>query len=248
MKIICEYCGTQIDVNKDSICPSCGASFESNVSYKNFKEHKKKHDEIELKEREASLENRKLLHQTINNVTGTFNNVSNVFKFVPIIILFMIIVFVFVFYNISKTFSERTGNIINDSNSFFEQFDDNSDVEKKVVVNLNEFAETSKYRVKVDSYEVIKKYPFDVLDGYEVVTFHFIVENLTGEKYWLRDSINCVVDGIAQNNKYNYDRDELAISIDKGLTIHGYKAFEVPKNAGSYDIKFGDYVTIHIEK
>ena len=52
MKIFCEYCGVQIDVNKDSKCPNCGASFEHNVSYKKIREHKKKHEEL-IAKREA---------------------------------------------------------------------------------------------------------------------------------------------------------------------------------------------------
>lgn len=256
MKVICEYCGTQIDINKNSLCPSCGASFENNLSYKRIKEHKKKHEEIDLQEREVNLENKRLFHQSINNVTGVFKNVSGIFKIVvPIIFLIIILVFVFVFYAVSKSFSRNDiGSSISSDNGISDVLDNIINKEdgeqindKEVIVGLNEFGEISKYRVKVDSYEVIKKYPFAILDGYQIVTFHFIVENLTGEKYWLSDSINCIVDGIAQNSKHDFDRDGLPASIAKDLTVHGYEAFEVPKNAKSYDIKFGDYITIHIE-
>ena len=36
--------------------------------------------------------------------------------------------------------------------------------------------------------------------------------------------------------------------IAEDLTVKGTATFIVPKDATSYDIRYGDYVTIHIEK
>ncbi len=34
MKIYCDYCGTQIDTDKNNNCPNCGASFADNEGLK----------------------------------------------------------------------------------------------------------------------------------------------------------------------------------------------------------------------
>ena len=34
MKIICEHCGTSIDLDKDKICPNCKAPYSKNQDYK----------------------------------------------------------------------------------------------------------------------------------------------------------------------------------------------------------------------
>ena len=34
MKIYCDYCGTQIDTDKNNNCPNCGASFADNERLK----------------------------------------------------------------------------------------------------------------------------------------------------------------------------------------------------------------------
>ena len=41
---------------------------------------------------------------------------------------------------------------------------------------------------------------------------------------------------------------ELPMFIASGLTVTGTATFIVPKAATSYDIRYGDYITIHIEK
>lgn len=241
MKISCEYCGSQIDITKSNVCPNCGASYANNISYKNIKEH-------EMKEKELDLEGKRIAHENAKGVTKILNSFSKVFIasfFIPIIIIIIVfVVGVFIVTKGQRVVNSSSNKVID---TIINSNIDSADVEKAVTVSLNEFAETSNYKVKVDSYEVIEDYPFKPTEGYQVVTFHFIVENVSGVRYNLYDSINCVVDGIAQSSKHDFDRDSLPYFIEKDLTVHGYKAFEVPINALSYDIKFGNYVTIHIE-
>ena len=42
MKIICEHCGTSIDLDKDKICPNCKAPYSKNQDYNEYKETIKK--------------------------------------------------------------------------------------------------------------------------------------------------------------------------------------------------------------
>ena len=42
MKIICEHCGTSIDLDKDKVCPNCKAPFSKNQDYNEYKERANK--------------------------------------------------------------------------------------------------------------------------------------------------------------------------------------------------------------
>jgi len=119
--------------------------------------------------------------------------------------------------------------------------------EEDVVVDFDEYAQTSKYKVKVNKYEVVEDKFNRLDDDYEYVKFHLLVENLT-DKELTKEDVNCIVDGIAQTNDFTSGYSDLPMFISKGLTVKGTATFEVPKDATSYDIKYGDYITIHIEK
>jgi hypothetical protein len=74
-----------------------------------------------------------------------------------------------------------------------------------------------------------------------------LVENLTDVEI-RKEDVNCIVDGVAQTNDFTSGYSDLPFFIQKGLTVKGTATFEVPVNATSYNIRYGDYVTIHIEK
>lgn len=63
----------------------------------------------------------------------------------------------------------------------------------------------------------------------------------------ITEDINCIVDGIAQK-EYVYGKFDFPTQISSNLTVTGSATFMVPKAATKYDIKYGNYVTIHIEK
>ena len=73
MKISCEHCGTQIDVEKDRNCPHCGAPYSRNKEYDEIKNYKKKKEDLNIESHE--LQN-KIVETTLNN----FNRVSYFFS------------------------------------------------------------------------------------------------------------------------------------------------------------------------
>ena len=244
MKIFCEYCGVQIDVNKNNKCPNCGASFSNNVTYK---EYKKKHEELDFKEREISIENKKVVHENIRNITGTVKNFSKVFVIIFVFIfIFFIAIFSFFIFKIFKS----SENISNNKESVKENLDVLDDFfntnEVDVVVGMKEYAETSEYKVMVDYFEEVDVDHQKPKTGYKYVTFHFILENKMNDKLFLFETIDCVVDGIAQSDVVDFDRESLPSLISKGLTVQGYKTFEIPDDTRECSIKFGNNVTINI--
>ena len=223
MKFFCEYCGNRIDAEKDHKCPHCGASYKRNKNFIKLEEEKNKNIKM----------NNEYKHKIMNHVLGTIK-FSKVFAIIPIIIFAVIIsVFVIIFINVKNNFDFKTGTF-------------NSNIES-VTVNFNEFGKIDEYGVKVTKYEVVENQFDQPQEGYEYVKFYLMVENLT-EKQITKEDVNCIVDGIAQTNDFSSGYSDLPMFISKGLTVKGTATFEVPKDATSYDIRYGDYITIHIEK
>lgn len=227
MKFFCEYCGNRIDALKDAKCPHCGASYKKNKSFIKLEEESKKQTQIQNENKQ----------KVFNHVLGTLK-FSRWFLLIPIVMF--IIVFIIVFLSFGKIGKFVGSQIENNKN-------DQIKTEENITVNFDEYAETSEYKVKVNKYEVIED-KFNRLDeGYEYIKFYLIVENLTNDEIRSED-VNCIVDGIAQENYYYSGHSELPFNINKGLAVKGTSTFIVPKDATSYDIRYGDYVTVHIEK
>ena len=241
MKFFCEYCGNRIDANKDAKCPNCGASYKKNESFIKLEEEKKKQ-----------------MQTNQENAQKIFDHVFDAFKiskivFIIPILFFIIILVTFIIrsanFNKNKTtvndFGEKVQDIIeqqkDQQENLFEEDQEN------IVAGLNEFAETKEYKFKVTEYEVVEDIFHLLKSDYEYVTFHLLVENLTNEEI-RREDVNCIVDGIAQTNKYSSGYSDIPVFINKGLTVKGTATFAVPKDAEKYEIKYGDYVIIEINK
>ena len=124
---------------------------------------------------------------------------------------------------------------------------DEKEKETIVTVGLNEYGKTYKYQAKVTGYEKASYWYKEPKEGFEFVTFNLEVENLTDEQL-VHEDVNCLVDGVAQTNTFTSGYSTIPFFIDSGLTVTGESTFEVPKSATSYDIKYGNYITVHIEK
>ena len=247
---VCEYCGNRIDAEKDPKCPNCGASYKKNQSF-------------------IKLEAEKKMQMQTNqeNVQKVFNHVFGAFKISRIMFLIPILIFVVVFVTIvivAFNFGEKDSD--SKDNNLYEEFENlneqnknelddmvediiggNKEEKEIVVYGFDVFAETKDYKVKVTKYEK-EEDMFNRLDkDSEYVKFYLIVENLKGERL-TKEDVNCIVDGIAQTNDFSSGYSDLPMFINKGLTVKGTATFEVPKNASSYEIKYGDYVTIKISK
>ena len=238
MKFFCEYCGNRIDAQVDEKCPNCGASYKKNKSF--IELEKNRHQQNQL--------NDEYKYKIINHVLGTMK-FSKVFMVIPILIFIIVLTIIIVsFINFGKDVNDKEPeNIIDVQEKLESIIDDNSKEKEKVTVNFNEYAETQKYKVKVEKYEVVEDIFNETDEGYELVKFHLIVENLIDTSI-RSENVNCIVDGIAQTNDVYSGHSDLPFHIDKELAVKGTSTFFVPINASSYDIRYGDYVTIHIEK
>ena len=233
MKFFCEYCGNRIDAEKDHKCPHCGASYKKNQTFEKLEEEKKQ------RQKEVAEFGEKIV-----------KHVFDIFAFSKYIILIPTVIFAIVFVLMVASFANkgnREQTIIDNSIEHTDIFNDTDKKEENVVVGFDEFGKTSKYQVKVNKYEVVEDKFNKLSDDYEYVKFYLLVENLT-EGEIRKEDVNCIVDGVAQTNDLSSGYSDLPFFIQKGLTVKGTATFEVPVNATGYDIRYGDNVTIHIDK
>ena len=236
MRFFCEYCGNRIDAEKDHKCPHCGASYKGNKKFKKIEEEMYNQKQIDNENKQRVLK----------HVLGIFT-FSKFFAFIPII-MFLAIFGVIITIITNDVFKIDLENKKETDFNIEEIFDSNDKTEsEKITVNFNEFAETKKYKVKVEKYEVVEDIFHKADSGYQLVKFHLIVENITNSEI-RKEDVNCIVDGVAQTNDFTSGYSDLPMFISRELAVKGTATFIVPINTTSYDIRYGDYVTIHIEK
>ena len=240
MKFFCEYCGNRIDAEVDEKCPNCGASYKKNKSFIELEKNRVQQNEL----------NNEYKHKIINHVLGTMK-FSKVFMIIPIVFFLIvfttIIVLALNFGNDSKEEIKGQDSIKEMQDKVESLINGDTNDQQEINVNLNEYAETKDYRVKVEKYEIEEDKYNRLQEGYESVKFYLIVENLS-EKEISKEEINCIVDGVAQPIDVVNSDFGLPMFISRKLAVKGVSKFIVPKDATSYDVRYGDYVTIHIEK
>lgn len=251
MKFFCEYCGSRIDSEIDDKCPHCGASYKRNKKFIKLMEEKDRQEQL----------NNEYKQKIINHVFSTFNTsmkFSKIFFIIPIVIFIVIFsIVIFSFINFNKDFDNESNETSNEMqeqvDSIFDkvmdEYNDNTSekASKEIIVSIDEFGTIDEYQFKVTKYEMISDRFGRAEEGYEIVKFHLLVENLT-ESQVTKEDINCIVDGIAQTNYYSSGYSDIPMFIQKGLTVKGTATFIVPKNATSYDIRYGDHIIVHIDK
>ena len=232
MKFFCDYCGCRINAEKHEKCPNCGASYKKNETFLRLEKEKREKEAALNKEMEDSKKNTKV--------------------FMKIFSIIFISIFVIVFVSIIGTMIGigRIGNkVVSDIPNQIQNLEE-KEVEKKpekVTVSMNEYAKVGDYQVKVTGYDKVTFWYKEAKEGYEYIKFNLMVENLTNKSIY-KENVNCIVDGVAQTNEFTSGYSTLPPIIDSNLTVTGESTYEVPKNAKSYDVRYGDYAIIHIEK
>ena len=223
MKFFCEYCGNRIDAEIDRKWPNFGASYKKNKNFIEIQEEKNKQHEI----------NTEFKNEVMNHTLGVMK-VSKFFFIIPIFVFLVIVgVFITIFINVRNNFDFKNGTFKNNIES--------------VTANFNEFGKIDEYGVKVTKYEVVEN-KFDKPDeGYEYVKFYLMVQNLTNDQI-TKEDVFCIVNGVSQTNDFTSGYSDLPMFIASNLTVTGTATFLVSKDATSYDIRYGDHITIHIEK
>ena len=261
MNITCEHCGATIDIDKDKICPSCGAPYNKNKEYKEIKEYHKKKKEIDLKEKETNIESRQLANKMIDR---TMNTSRKALLFIVAICAVLILFFIYI---INKSLDRtNNGTKIEGSEQTNEKQQEIYDKikeqmgfkqEENIIVSFDEKAETDNFTIKCNK---ISEYKYDYFEKKEyknsdskVYNFHIVFTNKNKKIYTL-DDISLLYedkDGnvFAKKVHANVDesKKELSFFAENVGTYKGNVAFEIPKNVKNVHIIFQN-VTIKIDK
>lgn len=139
MKIICEHCGTSIDLDKDKICPNCKAPYSKNQDYNEYKENVKKEKNIDIKSKELDNEIKEKTKDIMDTGLKTFKSTFAFGRIMFIVVsIFALAIIITVIIH-----------MINFDNDFNNSRDD--------VNNMNEVKNDSTYDKANEQYEKIKE-------------------------------------------------------------------------------------------
>lgn len=246
MHITCEHCGSTINVDKDRVCPGCKAPYNDNKMYKELLLEQERKRQIDLESKNIDLEIKK-------NFNDEFKGSKKGNKVIKI---FAIVIFIFAITGIicsiisSIKFDKEMEEDKN--NNFNEIFDENNEL---ISVNLNEDADTGKYKIKCD--EVLTNELYDNFykdkkinpeDGYKYITVHILLNNYKDDDYYFISEVNLLTNGIANENIYDWNRKEIEMLVPANMTKSGYYTFKVKEEEKNYIIRIGNKVEIKINE
>lgn len=270
MKIYCEYCGAQFDIETNHECPECGAAFDKNKYAFELQEQKRrerylKHatDKAELEKKRAEIEHKKAetAHtkaqtQYTHNRTQMEKNANKAAKIIALIIGSPFILFAgllgitMLLGIIMGIYTVITGDDewLKDETEIVEV------VDKEPKFNFfessggfNESISNGTLSVTIDEVTEVDPYPFTADKDHMYILVHFIVENVSEWDFKDEEKVRCTANGILMEKKWVNDYKELKeTTIPSGMKIDGYLSFQVPIAAKELEITYGDYITINI--
>lgn len=263
MKIYCEYCGTQFDIETNHECPECGAAFDKNKHAFEIEQNKKEKEKLERERRrlenekkKAEIEHQKAQAQYTKNRTRMETNANKTAKIIALIIGSPIILFAGLL-GITMLLGIIMGiyTVVTGDDAWLEEDTEIVEVvdkEPQFIFNeasggFNEAVSNGTLSVTINEVKEVDPYPWTADKDHMYIIVHFIVENISKWDFKDEEKVRCTVDGILMEKKWTNDYKELKeTTIPAGMKIDGYLSFQVPINAEELEITYGDYITIKI--
>lgn len=228
MKFYCEYCRSQIDADKDKKCPSCNASYKDNKEYKKLLEERE-HQKEQIKEQQKYVQKQ---FKRIGITSGIFALI------IPIFVLIIIGTIVYVGIKESKNSNSKFETDFNKKSEVVEDIE----VEKDPVM-INQEKSSADYKVKFEKYKLIEQRNNQEFDKLEVT---LIVEKISDKFSAWGEEIYCLVNNVSQN-KDHFNSDNSTYIKDKNVPTSKKITFYIPKDTKSFDIKYGNEISFHID-
>lgn len=243
MILTCEYCGAELDTDKDDVCPFCGGTFQNNKDYLENKAREEEADRLNVEQKKLDIEKQQqaniaseviklrteiLAHTDYSSRPREKHPFSKIVEIVVAIFLLMVLASSCKF----RLYPDSPSTVI--------------EAEDPVTVIYGMKARMSKYTVMCDNYvEVMDPSKTPTL-GHRLVYFYFTVENTSNETIKTEPCKGRRADGDICNQWIDSTLEELPDTIEKGASATGVVLFEVPIDAKMIELKYGDYVTIRI--
>ena len=235
MKFHCEYCRELVDAEKDKKCPSCGATYKENKEYKKLLEEQEHQKELIKKQQE-------LVHKQVKRM-GIAGGIFAII--IPIIIFSIMVLVIYVGIKNSKKMDKEYNDTFKQMeekiNTATGKENKTKDEAKSVIVNEEK---TSKdYKVRFDNYKLIKQSNNKEFDKLEVT---LIIEIISDNFMASGKDIYCLVNNVSQEYDFS-NSDTFNYIKDKNVPTSKKMTYYVPKNLESFDIKYGNEVSFHID-
>lgn len=247
MQIICEFCGAAVNIQEDDICPNCGASYADNVQYQERKKLELEKEKLEIKKKKTTYEKRQAAAKRQAEEKRKQKTVAT--WMITIIALFFLAPMIVGFF--IGMYEGITGeNIFQDETNI--EYEDVEILEPSYQANqgnFDEFVYNGVYSVSIDKIQECNREYYTPKKGYMFVEVHFVITNSSNEEcqVWERN-VNCIVNGFVQERCWDSNYHEITSDyISPGLSVDGWEIFEIPINAQTIEIKYGDYITINID-
>lgn len=252
MTIICEYCGGKIDTDKSDVCPNCGAPFDNQKVLDAQKaEQREKQAKLAAEAEERREAARKERERMINRQEQLMKQAEKQKHpkrspgCIVAVIIFLIIIIITAFSQIIEEYEYYSGY---DEDSSSAVASEPAETDVPVSGDFDEYVQTVNYSVICDSFEQIDGYPFKPHDGYVYMAFHLKVKNTGTGKISPTNDIICLADGnMCEDFGWSELKEISTAELPAGVSTEGTACFEVPADAKMFEIRYGDYVTIHIK-
>ena len=253
MNITCEHCGSTIDIDKDKVCPNCGAPYSNNKEFKEVKEYHKKEKEINLKEKETNIESKQLANKMFKSSMKGGKIVGIV---AGIIIIAVIVLIAFLAFKQTRQQKIIDPSLGGQHNEIENQLNNS---EKEILdVSFNETAQTVNYAIKCNkvseyNYDYFEKKEYKKSDN-KVYNFQIVFQNKL-DRTAVLDKINLTYtdndgneDVVAKKVHANVveAKKSLDIFVNDTLTHKGNVSFEIPKYVKNVKLVY-EKVTINID-
>lgn len=223
MKIICEHCGTSIDIEKDKVCANCKAPYNKNKQYIEYINAKNKQDES----------NKQMADNIKKGVFGVFKVQMII---VPIIIIVFLTIFISIFVLIFKDIKKSSNFIEDTTKDIFNSDFFNKEDNYEIIINDVNFSN------KVDNNPFLTEKKLK--SGYKYAIFDIEFSNMSNDELFIfYTDFDCIVDGYSQPNVNNYFSNYLPTTINKNTKVKGNLVFEVPKGSKTFEIRYKNFST-----
>lgn len=235
MKFHCEYCRELVDTEKDKKCPSCGATYKENKEYKKLLEEQEQQKKL-IKEQQD------FVHKQVKRI-GIAGGVFVII--VPIIILSIMALVIYVGIKNSKKMDKEYNDTFKKMeekiNTATGKEDKTKEEVKSVIVNEEKISKD--YKVKFDNYKLIEQKNDKEFDKLEV---NLVIEIISDNFMASGENIYCLVNNVSQNYDFS-GSDTFNYIKDKNVPTSKKMTYYVPKELKSFDIKYGNEVSFHVD-
>lgn len=246
VKIICQFCGANVNVSEDHLCPNCGASLADNEQLQNLRK-------MAAERNALNLEHEKLRKERIKNQVESEKQVAKArngfYKFITGI---RIAGLLFLVFFLGSAFLSAFGVFdSNDSNDSY--LEETEYVEPFHAAQFGETVVARDYTIALTDWDYYTPNSYAIHDDEIYVKFYFTYTNTTNEKVYDDTDIYCYLEnGKECDNQWSISDSDRQAKFDSqtvmpGKSYSGWIYFTIPKGETRLTVMYGESVEFSVD-